>query len=75
VSSRLVRGGMYVVSDVSHLECKIAILDNMLKGLLVQRPPSSQTSLVSYSNCQALCKGHTILDLHRYYPHLTVAFM
>jgi len=35
LSSRLVRGGMHVVSDVSHLESKIAVLENMLKGLLV----------------------------------------
>ena len=36
LSYRLVRGGMHVVSNVSHLESKIAVLENMLKGLSVQ---------------------------------------
>jgi len=38
LSSRLVRGGMHAVSNVSHLESKNAVLENMLKGLLVQQP-------------------------------------
>ena len=47
-------GGLYSVSDVSHLESKIAILKNMLKGLSPQITQLSQTSTVSYSHCQAL---------------------
>jgi len=38
LSSRLARGGMHAVSDVSHLESKIAVLENMLKGLSFQQP-------------------------------------
>jgi len=38
LSSRLARGGMHVVSDVSHLESKITFLENMLKGLSLQQP-------------------------------------
>jgi len=45
---------MHAVSDVSYLESKIAVLENMLKGLSVQQPQNSQTSLVSCSHCQAL---------------------
>jgi len=56
--SRLVRGGMHVVFDVSHLESKIVVLENMLKGLLVWQPKNSQTSLMSCSHCQAL--DHTL---------------
>ena len=33
LSSRFARGGLHSVSDVSQLESKIAILENMLKGL------------------------------------------
>jgi len=33
LSSMLVRGGLHSVSDVSHLESEIAVLENMLKGL------------------------------------------
>ena len=45
---------MYSVSDVSHLESKIAVLESMLKGLSPQISQLSQTSTVSYSHCQAL---------------------
>ena len=31
LGSRLVRGGMHAVFDVSHLESKLAALENMLK--------------------------------------------
>ena len=58
MSSRLARGRMHAVCDVSHLESKIVVLENMLKGLSVQQPQNSQTSLVSYSHCQAL--DHTL---------------
>jgi len=34
--SKLARGGMHVVSNVSHLEFKIVVLQNMLKGLPIQ---------------------------------------
>ena len=50
--SRLARGGMHVVYDVSHLEFKIVVLEKMLKDLSVQQ--NSQAFLVSYSNCWAL---------------------
>ena len=53
LSSKFVRGGMHVVSDVSHLVSKITVLGNMLKGLSVQQPQNFQTSLVSCSHCQA----------------------
>ena len=33
LSSRFVRGGLHSVSDVSHLEFMIVVLENMLKGL------------------------------------------
>ena len=33
ISSRFARGGLYFVSDVSHLESKIEVIENMLKGL------------------------------------------
>ena len=36
LSSRIVRGGLHLVSDVSHLESKVAALENMLKGLTPQ---------------------------------------
>jgi len=49
---------MRVISDVSHLKSKIVVLENMLKGLSVQQPQNFQTSLVSYSHCQAL--DHTL---------------
>jgi len=32
LSSRLARGGMHPISDIIHLESKIALLENMLKG-------------------------------------------
>jgi len=45
---------MHSVSDVSHSESKIAVLENMLEGLSVQTPQISQKSMVSCSHCQAL---------------------
>ena len=66
LSSRLVRGGMHTVSDVSYLESKITILENMLKGLSVQQPQNSQTSLVSCFHYQAL--NHT-LSSYPYFVH------
>ena len=50
VSSRFAMG-MYSVFDVSHLESKIAYLQNMLKGLSVQISQISRTFMVSYSHC------------------------
>jgi len=49
---------MHAVSNVSHLESKIVILENMLKGLSVQQLQNSQTTLMSCSHCQAL--DHTL---------------
>ena len=49
---------MHSISDVSHLESKIAVLENMLKGLLGQTPHTSQISIVSYSHCLAI--EHTV---------------
>jgi len=40
-SSRIARGGLHSISDVSHLHSKIAILENILKGL---SPEMSQLS-------------------------------
>ena len=51
LTSRFTRGGLYSVSDVSHLESKITVLENMLKGLSLQMSQLSQTSTVSYSHC------------------------
>ena len=59
---------MHVVSDVSHLESKITGLENMLKGLSVQQPQNSQTSLVSCYHCQAL--DHTLSSC----PYFTQQF-
>jgi len=42
---------LHSIYDVSHLESKIAVLENMLKGL---SPLISQTSMVSCSHCQVL---------------------
>jgi len=36
LSSRFARDGLHSFSDVSHLESKIAVLENMLKGLSPQ---------------------------------------
>ena len=58
LSFRLARGAMHAVSDVSHLEYKNVVLENMLKGLSVQQPQNSQTSLVSCFHGQAL--DHTL---------------
>ena len=54
LSSRITRGGLHFVSEVSHLESKIVVLENVLKGLSSQMPQISQTSTVSCSHCQAL---------------------
>ena len=51
LSSRLARGGIHAVSNVSHLESKIVVLENILKALSVQQPQNSRTSLVSCSHC------------------------
>ena len=52
LSSRITRGGLHSISDVSHLESKIVVLENMLKGLSPQMPQISQASTVSCSHCQ-----------------------
>jgi len=54
LSSRIARGGLHFVSDVSHLESKVAALENMLKGLTPQMTQLSQTATASCSHCQAL---------------------
>ena len=54
LSSRFARSGLHSVSDVSHLEFKIAVLENMLNGLSPQISQLSQTSTVSCSYCQTL---------------------
>ena len=41
LNSSIVRGGLHSVSDVSHLESKIAVLENMLKELSPQMPQMS----------------------------------
>ena len=66
LSSRLARGDMQGVSNMSHIEPKIVVLEQMLKGLLVHQPQSSQASLVSCSHCQAL--DHT-LSSYPYFAH------
>ena len=55
---------MRYVSDVSHSDYKIAVLENMLNRLSVQTPQASQTSIVSCSHNQAL--NHTLSSC----PHL-----
>ena len=51
LSSRFdARGGLSGISNVSNLESKIAILESMLKGLSIQQPQPSYTSLVSCSH-------------------------
>jgi len=42
LSSRLTEGGIHAATDVSHLESKIAILENMFKGLSVSNPKVSK---------------------------------
>ena len=45
---------MHSVSNVSHLESKITVLENTLKGLSPQMSQLSQTSTVCCSHCQTL---------------------
>jgi len=45
---------MHSVFDLSHLESKITVLENMLKGLSPQMSQLSQTSTVSCSHYQTL---------------------
>jgi len=66
LSSRFTRGGLYYISDVSHLKSKITVLKNVLKGLTPQMPQLSQTSSMSYSYCQAL--DHS-LSVCPYFAH------
>ena len=54
LSSRFATNGLHSISNVSHLESKIAVLENMLKGLSPQIPQLSQTSTVSCSHYQSL---------------------
>ena len=58
---------MYPISDVSNLEFKIVVLENMLKGLSVQQSQNFKTSLVSCSHCQALS---CTLSSCPYFAHL-----
>ena len=66
LSSTLARGGLHFVSDVSHLESKIVVLENMLKELSHQIPHISQTFMVSCSHYEAL--GHS-LSVYYYFAH------
>ena len=54
LSSRVSRGGLHSISDVSHLKSKIAVMENMLKGLSPHMSQMSQTSIVSCSHYYAL---------------------
>ena len=54
LNSRFARDGLHSVFNVSHLESKIDVLENKLKGLSPQMFQLSQTSIVSCSICQAL---------------------
>jgi len=54
LSSRFARGGFHSISDVCDLESKIAVLENMLKGLSPQMSQLSQNYKVSGSHGQAL---------------------
>jgi len=54
LSSRISRGGLHSISNVSHLESKITVMENMLEGLSPQMSQMSQTSTVSCSHCEAL---------------------
>ena len=65
-SFKLIRRGIYAVSDVNNLESNIVVLEKMIKGLLVQQPQSFQDSLVSCSDCHAL--EHT-LSSYPYFAH------
>ena len=58
LSSRLARRKMHDVSNVSHVESKIAVLENILKGLFIQQPSTSQTSMLSCSHYQTF--DHTL---------------
>jgi len=51
LSSRFTRGELHSVSDVSHLESKIGVLENMLKGMSNHVPLISRTFIVSCSHC------------------------
>ena len=51
---RFARDGLYFVFDVSHLESKIAVLENMLEGLSPQMPQLSHTYMIFYSHGKAL---------------------
>jgi len=57
---------LHSVSDVSHLESKIIVLENMLKELSPSTPHTSQTSLVSCFHCQNLDRS---LSACPYLPH------
>ena len=50
LSSRFARGGTHSISDISHLESKIVVLENMLKGLSIQTPQISHTSMMCCSH-------------------------
>ena len=59
-------GDLYSVPDISHLESKIAVLENILKGLSPQMSWLSQTSTVSCPHCHTL--GHS-LSACPYFAH------
>jgi len=58
LSLRFATRGMRVVYDVSHLEYKTIVLESMLKGLSVQQPQTSHTSMVTCSHYRTL--DHTL---------------
>jgi len=66
LSYRFARGGLHSVSDVSHLESKIIVLESMLKGLSRQIPHISQTSMVSCSHYKVL--DHS-LSVYSHFAH------
>ena len=58
LTSRFVRGGMHSISDVRHLELKLAVLENMLKELSIQTP-----RLLRLLWCRVLTAGPWISHL------------
>jgi len=66
LSSKFARGGLHSISDVSYLESKIAVSENMLSGLTPQMPQLSQTSTVSFSHNHALNRSFSVCPCFAY---------
>jgi len=45
---------MHSISNMSHLEYKIVVLEDMVKGLFVQTPQTAKTFMVSCAHYEAL---------------------